>query len=131
VIHEIECLSALNKLSEEVSEEIGGALDFSGVDRGNTIFLGGDQGAFLFERTAPDEYEVHVMLSHAGRGAWGFAAARYARDEMERRGARRLWARIDPAMRHLALFTRRAGFRKCGEMPPYDIFEWRKLCRQQ
>jgi RimJ/RimL family protein N-acetyltransferase len=76
------------------------------------------------------------MLTKAGRGPWGFAAAKQARDMI---GAERLWARIDPANKPLALFAMKAGFREVerrtlyqGETPhEWRIFEWRKECPLQ
>lgn len=133
MIREIRDTTVLNQFAArpDIAPAIGGALDFSGVDLDRTVFLFGAFGGFLFELSAPDEYEVHVMLAEAGRGSWGFAAAIEARNEMARRGCRRLWARIDPALRHLVIFTRKAGFVRAGDLPPYQIFEWRPTCRQQ
>lgn len=133
MLRQVWDLAVLNGFSAraDIAPAVRGPLDFSGVDRSKTVFLFGDHGGFLFELSAPGEYEVHVMLTEAGRGRWGFAAAMEARAVMERRGVKRLWARVDPEMRHLALFTRRAGFSKCGEMPPYHIYEWRPECLLQ
>lgn len=111
--------------------DIAMGLDLTGSIRETALFLFGEHGGFLFEWTAPDTYEVHVMLTKAGRGAWGFAAALEAREAI---GAGRLWARIDPANRALAYFTRKAGFREvetrtlyAGDAPAqWRIFEWRK-----
>ncbi len=93
------------------------------------VYLFGEHGGFCFEQTAPGEFEVHVMITKAGRGVWGFQAARDALAMIESMGARRLWARVDTPQ--LAYFTRKAGFREIGEMPPYRIFEWRSECPLQ
>lgn len=133
MIREVTDLAVLNAFSArpDIAPHVGGALDFSGVDRANTVLLEGAFGCFLFERTGPNEYETHVMIASPGRGPWGFAAGMAARAEMARRGAVRLWARIDPDNRPLVAFTRRSGFRKCGTSPPLDIYEWRNLCPPQ
>ena len=111
-------------------------LDLTGAIRETAVFLFGDHGGFLFEWSAPDTYEVHVMITKAGRGAWGFAAALEARAML---GASRIWARVAPDAKALAYFTRKAGFREietrtlyAGDQPAvWRIFEWRKECPLQ
>jgi len=109
----------------DIAPEIGGALDFTNAMDGK-IYLFGEHGGFCFEQTGPAEFEVHVMITKAGRGTWGFRAAKETLAMIEALGARRLWARV--GTKKLAYFTHKAGFREVGEMPPYRIFEWRSEC---
>lgn len=119
----------------DVLPSIGGqALDFSGAINPANVFLAGAFGAFLYEWKGPDTYEVHVMVTRAGRGAWGFAAARESMAFMARLGASHIWARIHPAKREVAIMAARSGFREwgahtldTGEGPVvWRIFNWRK-----
>lgn len=123
----------------EVVEGTGCAVDLTGAIRPSNVFLFGEHGGFLFEWCAPGTYEVHVMLTRAGRGRWGFAAALEARATIENMGAERLWARVADERRDLACFTQRSGFREVerrvlfvGDEPSeWRIFEWRsKSCHQ-
>jgi hypothetical protein len=116
-----------------IAADIGGPIDMSGAIRETNIFLFGEHGGFCFEWTAPGTYEVHVMITRNGRGVWGFQAARQARDMIEEMGAERLWARVYPEHKALALFTMKAGFKEVETRTLYSpgpsvwrIFEWRK-----
>lgn len=121
----------------EIAPHIGGPMDFTDAIRETAVFLFGDHGGFLFEWCAPGTYEGHVMITAAGRGPWGFKALRQAVDEMESRGADRLWCRVKPEDRHVAFFAVQGGFREVAEMTLYSpgpavwrILEWRKQCLQ-
>lgn len=117
--------------------DVAFGLDFTGAMRETAIYLFGEYGGFCFEWTAPKTYEVHVMITKAGRGRWGFAAALEARAMIAGMGAERLWARIDPAHRALVCFTARSGFREVERKvlypgpKEYHIYEWRDVCHQQ
>lgn len=116
----------------EIIDGIGGPADFTNAIRETTVFLFGEHGGFCFEWSAPDTYEVHVMLTKAGRGKWGCDAAQQA---LRLIGAGRVWARIAPDNRPLQWFARHAGFREVeqrilyagNEPAEWRIFEWSKV----
>lgn len=122
----------------DVADSIGGPIDFSGAMRETTLFYFGEHGAFCFEWCAPRTYEVHVMLTAAGRGRWAINAGKRALAlMMAEHGASRVWGRIKDSDRHIALFARWCGFREAEEMTLYSpeperwrIFEWRPQCPQ-
>lgn len=96
-----------------------------------------DHGAFLFQWTAPDTYEVHIMVEPEGRGEDAYRMAKAGIDYMIEQGAERLWARISSRMvRH---YTAQSGFTKCGTDTldigfgpvTYDLFQWKKPCPPQ
>ena len=73
-----------------------------------------DQGALLFYWTAPETYELHVMVLPEGRGKDAYRMVQEGIDCLIASGALHLWARVAHnfnALRHLAAHT---GFIKCG-----------------
>lgn len=93
-----------------------GDLDFSELlGRPENLFLLGEHGGFMLLWSAPKAREIHVFLLPEGRGKWGFDAQAEvivcARDH----GCTVLWARLDPTMRALILFSRRGGMKPTGE----------------
>jgi len=115
----------------EIAPEIGGPLDMTGAVRETATFLVGDHGCFCFEWCAPGTYEIHVMLTQAGRGAWGFQAVREAVASIVERGASHIWARVKPEARHIIYYALKAGFRDAGDMALHPgperwrIMNWR------
>ena len=115
----------------DIAPLIGGPLDFTGAIRDTSVFMFGEHGGLMFEWCAPDTYEVHIMLTKAGRGAWGIAATAEA---LRKLGADRVWARIVPTNRPLAMHARKCGFTlvalktldALGVPTAYHIYEWRK-----
>lgn len=96
-----------------------------------------DHGAFLFQWSGPDTYEVHIMVEPEGRGKDAYRMAQEGVDYMIAQGAERLWARVSSdTVRH---YTAHAGFAKCGTDTldigfgpvTYDIYQWRKPCPRQ
>jgi hypothetical protein len=122
----------------DVTGPIGGPVDFSDAIRETAAYFSGDHGAVCFEWCAPRTYEIHVMLTTAGRGRWGIdAVKRSLALMMAQHGASHVWARVKPADRHIALFARWCGFREADEMTLYSpeparwrIFNWRTQCPQ-
>lgn len=93
-----------------------GELDFSEVlSRPENLCLMGEHGGFLLLWSAPRVRELHVFLLPEGRGQWGFNACPEVVDHARAHGAQMLWARIDPAKRHLAMFSRIGGMKPTGE----------------
>lgn len=120
----------------EIIDGIGGPLDLTGAIRDTAVFLFGEHGGFLFEWCAPGTYEVHAMITEAGRGAWGFAAAKQARAMIEAKGCDHLWCRIKPRDRHIAALAIRTGFRDAGCFTFHGlgrrrVLNWRSPCPQQ
>lgn len=115
----------------DIAPHIGGPVDFTGAMRDTAVFYFGIHGGLIFEWCAPGTYEAHIMLTKAGRGQWGLAATKAALTQLK---AERVWARIDPVNRPLAIHALKAGFREverrtlypAGEPKAYRIFEWRK-----
>ena len=111
----------------DIVQAIGGPLDFTRAFAEGTQFYFGEHGGLMFEWCAPSTYEVHIMLTKAGRGAWGVAATKEALRKLD---ASRVWARIIPANRPLAIHARLCGFRKvelrtlAGKA--YHLYEWSK-----
>lgn len=103
--------------------------DFSGAIRETARFYFGEHGGLIFEWCAPGTWEVHIMLTKAGRGRWGLEAVQ---DALTQLGAERVWARIQEPK--VAIFARWSGFREVeqrtlyadGEPSIWRIFEWRK-----
>lgn len=116
----------------EIVDEIGGPLDFTEAMRETAEYYFGEHGGLIFEWCAPGTYEVHVMLTRAGRGRAGVEIVKQA---LELLGADHVWARVQKP--HVALFARWSGFREveqrtlyvAGEPSVWRIFEWRKPCR--
>lgn len=109
-------------------------VDLSAGVREPNVFLVGDHGAFCWTWSAPDTFEVHVMLTRAGRGKWGFRAAREAMDYMKAAGALQLWGRVHPERPEIAVLGRHVGMRDteikhtldAGDGPvSWRIFNWR------
>lgn len=119
----------------DILPAIGGVpIDFTGAMNPANVFLIGAFGAFCYEWKGPETYEVHVMISNAGRGPWCFAAAREAMAFMADHGATRVWARIHPDRREVAILAARSGFREWGSHTldigngpvVWRIFDWGK-----
>jgi len=120
----------------DIQPAIGGQqADFTGAMRETAVFLFGEHGGFIYEWCAPGTYEVHVMLTKAGRGRWGFTAVRQSLAMMAERGADHVWCRIRD--RTVAVYAAIAGFRDAGEVTLYAddqpvrwrIMNWRAPCR--
>lgn len=118
----------------DIAPHIGGPILFDDAMRETAAFFFGEHGGLIFEWCAPRTYEAHIMLTREGRGRWGLEATRQALDELK---AERVWARIDPANRPLAMHALKAGFREVERRnlypgpAPYRIFEWRSICPPQ
>lgn len=112
----------------------GNELDLSAaVERPNVCLLG-EHGGTCWIWSAPDTYEVHVMLTEKGRGFWGVKAGRLAIAEMARRGARHLWCRVHPEKPHIGAYAAACGMKDTGQTHTLDIgngpvawrlFQWR------
>jgi hypothetical protein len=98
-----------------------------------------EHGAFLFGWTAPQTYEVHIMVLPEGRGSDAYRMAQEGIDYIVGIGAERLWARVAKDADGLRHYTARAGFTLCGTdvvdlgfgPVTYDLYQWKKPCRQQ
>lgn len=122
----------------EIRPGLSGAdpLDLAPAMNDANVFLFGDHGGFVFTWSAPQTYEVHVVITEAGRGRWGLDAAQEAVAAMVAAGATHLWTRAHPDRREIAFFAIRAGFRECGvhvldmgEGPvAWRLFDWRLGC---
>jgi hypothetical protein len=125
----------------EIRPFIGGVgeLDLSAATRDPHFALAGGYGCFVLTWTAPETYEVHTLITPEGRGQWAFAFARDCIAYMVGQGASHLWTRVHPKHRHTAIFTRKVGFKPCGqvltsfgEAPEiYNLYNWRMPCQQQ
>lgn len=91
-------------------------------------------GAFMFLWTAPQTYEVHMMVHPEGRGKAAYRMAKAGISYMVAEGAERLWARVsEDGLRH---YTAQAGFTRCGTdefdygAGPvlYDLYQWTRPC---
>jgi hypothetical protein len=93
-----------------------------------------EHGAFLFLWSAPQTYEVHMMVVPEGRGRDAYRMAHEGIDYITALGAERLWARIAEGHNALRHYTAQAGFTKCGTdvldigfgPVTYDLYEWKK-----
>jgi hypothetical protein len=98
-----------------------------------------DCGAFLFGWSAPQTYEVHIMVLPEGRGRSAYLKAREGIAYIERFGAERLWARVERGFAGLRHYVTHAGFTRCGADTldigfgpvAYDLYKWTKPCPQQ
>lgn len=126
----------------EIRPYIGGEgeLDLSAAVHDPHVALFGEYGGFVLSWTAPGTYEVHTLILPEGRGQWAFEFAKEAIAHMVGLGASHLWTRIKPDHRHTALFTRKMGFKPCGQVMTsfageepefYNLFNWRMPCQQQ
>lgn len=114
----------------EIAPFVGGPLDFTDAMCDDHVFMFGEHGGLIFDWCAPGTYEVHIMLTVAGRGKWGVAATKEA---LAKLGAERVWARIDRENKPLAMHAQLCGFRKVGVKRFTDehcaevcaIYEWR------
>lgn len=114
----------------DIAPSIGGPCDFSQAIRETAVFMFGEHGGVIFEWSAPGVYEAHIMLTRKGRGKWGVEASKEA---LRKLGAEKVWARIDPDNRALAVHASRCGFRRVdartlyveGMPRAYNIYEWR------
>jgi hypothetical protein len=106
-------------------------------DRHN-LAVAWDKGAFLFGWSAPQTYEVHIMVLPEGRGRAAYRMATLGISYMLERGMERLWARVAKDAHGLRHYTRTAGFTRCGQHVldigqgpvPYDLYQWKKPCLQ-
>jgi hypothetical protein len=96
-----------------------------------------DRGALLAVWTAPQTYEVHVMVLPEGRGQDAYRMGREFIAYMVEQGADRLWARIaSGTVRH---FAAQHDFIRCGTDTldigfgpvTYALYQWKKPCRPQ
>jgi hypothetical protein len=117
-----------------------GELDLSAAAYDPHVALFGEFGGFVLTWTAPETYEVHTLILPEGRGQWAFGFAKEAIAHMVGLGASHLWTRVKTDHRHTALFTRKMGFRPCGQLLTsftgeepeiYNLFNWRMPCQQQ
>lgn len=126
----------------EIRPFIGGVgeLDLSAAVYDPHVALFGEFGGFVLTWTAPETYEVHTLILPEGRGQWAFDWAKQAIAHMVGLGASHLWTRVRTDHRHTALFTRKMGFRPCGQLLTsftgeepelYNLFNWRMPCQQQ
>lgn len=115
----------------------GGELDLSPGIGGLNVFLFGEHGGFCFIWSAPETYEVHVMLTKAGKGRWGIAAGRLAIRLMAKRGMTHLWGRIHPERPEVGTYGNLCGMHDTGTVHLADIgtgpvgwriFNWRAEC---
>jgi len=115
----------------DIAPFIGGPIDFTNAIRDTAVYLFGEHGGLMFEWCAPDTYEAHIMLTKAGRGAWGIAATKEA---LRKLGAGRVWARIPVVNRALAIHAAICGFKRLetktlwvDDLPrQFYIYEWSK-----
>lgn len=97
-----------------------------------------DKGCFLFQWSAPQTYEVHIIVLPEGRGRAAYRKAKDGIAYIAAFGAERIWARVAEGHDGLAHYTRAAGFRHCGidvldigfGPVSYDLFQWKKPCLQ-
>lgn len=116
-----------------------GELDLSNAIYDPHVALFGEFGGFVFSWTAPETYEVHTLIAPEGRGQWAFDFAKLAIVHMVSIGASHLWTRVKPEHRHTAIFTRKMGFKPCGQVltdfgfgaETYNLYDWRMPCQQQ
>lgn len=103
----------------DIRPSLGGkdAIDLTPGFHGLNRFLFGKHGGFCFIWSAPDTYEVHVMLTKPGRGRWGLDAWREALTQIHGH----LWARIHPNRPDVALYARQCGFAETGTTHTLDI----------
>lgn len=98
-----------------------------------------DHGALLFHWSAPQTYEVHVMVLPEGRGKEAYRQVLLGVKYMVSIGAERLWARVEKGFNALHHYAAQSGFEKCGTdildigFGPviYDLYQWKKPCLQR
>jgi hypothetical protein len=98
-----------------------------------------DRGAILFFWSAPETYEIHVMVLPEGRGRESYRMIAEGIDCMIANGAERLWARVEKRFGGLRHLTTHAGLVRCGTdvldigfgPVTYDLFQWKQPCRQR
>lgn len=96
-------------------------------------------GAFLFHWSAPQTYEVHIMVLPEGRGKDAYRMAEAGIAYITQIGAERLWARVAADNHALRHYTSSAGFERCGMdvldigfgPVEYDLYQWKKPCLQR
>lgn len=98
-----------------------------------------DRGAFMFQWSAPQTYEVHIMVEPEGRGRNAYLMAAAGIAYIVSQGAERLWARIARGFKALRHYVAQAGFSPCGSETldigfgpvTYDLYQWKKPCLQR
>lgn len=98
-----------------------------------------EHGAFLLHWSAPQTYEIHIMVLPEGRGRDAYRMAQEGIDYAVALGADRLWARVAKDADGLRHYTAQAGFERCGTNVlnigfgpvTYDLYQWKKPCLQQ
>jgi len=115
-----------------------GELDFTdAVQFDKNWFLMGEHGGYVLAWSAPNVYEVHVMVLPEGRGKWAAKARRSMLDYAVENGAETLWARIAPNAPSVSMYARRGGMQPTGEMiytlgSAYDLYKMElPKCHQQ
>lgn len=121
----------------DILPHIAGGRDSLDLTAGVTdpnVFLFGEHGGFCWIWSAPETFEGHVMLTRAGRGAWGARLIRGAVQYMADHGATHLWARIHPERPEVGIYAAQGGLRDTGTTHSADmgegpvawrIFNWR------
>lgn len=111
-----------------------GPLDLTPGIYSPNAYLFGQYGGFCFIWSGPGTYEVHVMITPEGRGAWGVRAGKQAISIMASLGMEHLWARMHPARPEMATYARLCGLSDTGIIHKLDagdgpvswrIFNWR------
>ena len=115
-----------------------GALEYGDVDVSplilpENLFPFGEHGGFALIWTAPRTREVHTYIRESGRGRWAMQAAQEMIGIARDHGTERLWTKVHPRQRHVALFARANGMKPTGEKvddlgEPCDIYEM-QTCR--
>jgi hypothetical protein len=120
----------------DIRPSLGGSgpLELNAGMKPPNVFLFGEHGGFCWTWSAPQTFEVHVMLTRAGRGQWGVAWGREAIRHMAANGAAHLWGRVHPDRPEIAAYARLCGLRDTGTTHELDagdgpvawrIFNWR------
>lgn len=115
-----------------------GELDFAdAVADEKNWFLMGEHGGYILAWSAPDVYEVHVMILPDGRGKWAAKARQFTIDYAIKNKVDMLWARIALNASSVSLYARRGGMQPTGEMiytlgSVYGLYKMElPKCRQQ
>lgn len=105
-----------------------GALDITPLIKPENLFPFGEHGGFALIWAAPRTREVHTFIRTSGRGTWAKEAAQEMIRIAREHGTERLFTRILPDSRNVALFARAAGMRATGEVTdylgkPHNVYE--------